>query len=292
MPQHTFVLSDETVNSHGFWVKTEGIDLTEFEKNPVMLYAHDNWSMPIGRWENIRKENGQLLADAVFDENDEQGKKIAQKIKDGFIKACSIGLTVKELSEEELKQGQTRATVTKCSIFETSIVNIGSNSNALKLHFNGGVTLSGEIDPVILSQQIPTLNTDIKMKKVIAHLGLNENATEEEILSAIEAKEQQPETVEVEAILAYGEEKGIVTENNKESYKALAEKDPKAVLGLFQKSDTPSVFDINAHLEHGNEGCEESRDNWTLSQWKEKDYPGLLKLKETDNKKYNQLFKS
>ncbi len=33
----TFVLSDESRNSYGFVVLTDGIDTTAFERNPVML---------------------------------------------------------------------------------------------------------------------------------------------------------------------------------------------------------------------------------------------------------------
>lgn len=36
----TFVLSDESVNSYGFRVLTDGIALDNFKKNPVMLWNH------------------------------------------------------------------------------------------------------------------------------------------------------------------------------------------------------------------------------------------------------------
>ena len=72
----TFVLSDETVNSYGFVVLTEGIDTTAFERNPVMLYMHNRDGNVIGRWDNIRKEGKRLLADAVFDESTELGAQV------------------------------------------------------------------------------------------------------------------------------------------------------------------------------------------------------------------------
>lgn len=54
---HTFVVSDESPNSYGFVVLTEGIDTAQFERNPVMLYMHER-SRVVGRWENIRKRGG------------------------------------------------------------------------------------------------------------------------------------------------------------------------------------------------------------------------------------------
>ena len=61
------VLCDsETINSYGFKTDVKGINLSRFEKNPVMLYQH-NPHMVIGRWEDIKIEGGQLSATPVFD---------------------------------------------------------------------------------------------------------------------------------------------------------------------------------------------------------------------------------
>ena len=60
----TFVVSDESVNSYGYTILTAGIDLSRFEKNPIMLLQHDSKNI-IGKWENVRIEDNKLLADAV-----------------------------------------------------------------------------------------------------------------------------------------------------------------------------------------------------------------------------------
>jgi len=64
------VISDESINSYGFYVKTDGIDLTAFLKNPVMLWNHNrDWhgtadaQLPIGYWKDLRVENGVLTVD-------------------------------------------------------------------------------------------------------------------------------------------------------------------------------------------------------------------------------------
>lgn len=88
MKKHTFLVSDESLNSHGFKVLTAGINTTNFEKNPVMLYMHDRSHSVIGRWENLRKEGNKLYADAIFDEEDPEAVKIAGKVERGFIKAA------------------------------------------------------------------------------------------------------------------------------------------------------------------------------------------------------------
>lgn len=84
MKKHTFVVSDESVNSYGFAVLTAGIDTSRFEKNPVMYYMHDREKGVVGRWENIRKDGKRLLADAVFDDSTELSKQVRGQVEKGF----------------------------------------------------------------------------------------------------------------------------------------------------------------------------------------------------------------
>lgn len=136
MKQPTFVLHDETVNTYGFRMLTSGANLEEFRKNPVILLNHKDWELPIGRWENIRIEGTQILADALFDEKDDVAVKIAGKVEGGFLRMVSMGAwPPEEVSDaEELKlPGQTLPTVTRWTAREASIVTIGANHNALVL---------------------------------------------------------------------------------------------------------------------------------------------------------------
>ena len=130
----TFVLNDESVNSCGFVVLTEGIDTSVFERNPVMLYMHNRDGNVIGRWENIRKEDNKLLADAVFDDSTELGAQVKKQVEGGFLRAVSIG--IEAITKENLNGVET---VVKCRLIEVSVVDIPSNSNAVKLmHRSGG----------------------------------------------------------------------------------------------------------------------------------------------------------
>ena len=89
MGKLTFVLHDESVNTYGFRMLTSGANLEEFKKNPVMLLNHDDYSLPIGRWENIRVEGGKILADAVFDEGDARAAEVKRKVE-------NVTVTVKD----------------------------------------------------------------------------------------------------------------------------------------------------------------------------------------------------
>ena len=102
MANKTFVLHDETVNTYGFRMLTDGANLAEFRKNPVMLLDHMDWKLPIGRWENIRKEGGKILADAVFDMRDPNAAEVARKVDENFIRMASIGAWPPEEKTDDL----------------------------------------------------------------------------------------------------------------------------------------------------------------------------------------------
>lgn len=133
--RHTFVLTDESVNSYGYRVLAGGLDRAQFLKNPVMLYSHEYGLLPIGNWEDVREADGHLLADAKFDEGDAFAMEIARKVEAGVIRCCSIGFNVLEVDDSEgLKlPGQTGPTVTKAELLECSICTFGANRNAMRL---------------------------------------------------------------------------------------------------------------------------------------------------------------
>ena len=78
MPK-SIVLHDSSVNTQGFRMLTTGCNLTEFKRNPIGLLNHADWDMPIIRWENIRIEGDQILADPVFDEGDPKALEVKRK---------------------------------------------------------------------------------------------------------------------------------------------------------------------------------------------------------------------
>jgi len=137
-----FILLDNSVLTYGVRVLVEGADISQFEKNPVMLYRHNDFDLPVGRWENIRKEGGQLLADAVFDyeDDDKDVQRLIGKVTRGFVKMASAGLVELQASDDSILQiaGQEGPTIVKCRLREASIVTIGANHNAFRLFDQDG----------------------------------------------------------------------------------------------------------------------------------------------------------
>ena len=192
MPRR-LVISDESINSYGFWVRTAGIDLTQFNRNPILLWMHNRPYMgredeilPIGKVVDLKLENGILSGMPVFDQNDDFAKKIESKWESGILNMGSAGLRVIEESEDPkwIKPDQRRMTVLKSKLREVSIVDIGSNDNALgvALYDEDGtlLTLSAYNEdkcPVKLLSNKKNTN----MKLIALALGLADTATEVEI---------------------------------------------------------------------------------------------------------------
>lgn len=224
------IISDESVNCYGTWIKTDGVDISQYERNPVLLWMHWRGCL-IGNIKDVRKEGDKITGEPYFDEAREESKLAKKQWETGTLRMCSGSFDVQEVSEavENTKKGQYRATVTKSKLVEVSMVDIGGNDNALPLKLNyNGIELNLAVSEE--STTLPLLNNNKKEKKekkmdanytsaVAIKLGLKETATESDILSKIElllgyqtANEQlraEKEEMALSAITA--EVKGAVT---------------------------------------------------------------------------------
>lgn len=186
-----FILLDGTITTYGFRVLPDGVDLSQFERNPIMFYYHEDYKLPIGTWTNIRKENGMLLADAVLDyaDDDKEVQRIIGKIERGIIKMASVGLRKAEWSNDAAYKldGQELPTAIKSIMREASIVPIGGNNNALRLYDNDDseIDLSDEIK---LSDFIKPYKQKITMnEELLKELNLSDKADDKAVVAAIVA---------------------------------------------------------------------------------------------------------
>ncbi|MBR4962950.1 MAG: HK97 family phage prohead protease, partial [Muribaculaceae bacterium] len=195
------VISTSAVNSYGFRVLTEGIDTTQFERNPILLWMHNrpmrgtkDEVLPLGRVENLRKEGDKLIGSLVFDSADEFAKQIESKWQNGIIKMVSAGLEVISTDEspELMLPGQTGTTITKSKLKEVSVVDIGANDDALALYHRGEMLLLSDGN----HKNIDFLTIkNTKMKKIAIQLGLAEGATESEILAKVAGIQNENKTL-------------------------------------------------------------------------------------------------
>lgn len=188
------VISDESVNCYGTWVKTEGTDISQYERNPVLLWMH--WrGIIIGCIKDIRKEGDKITGEPYFDEVRDESKLAKQQWEKGTLKMASAHFEVLETSDaaELIKPGQYRATAVRSKLIEVSMVDIGGNDNALPLM----LSFKGEELKLSAGEEndsLPLLNNNKNQKKeekmdykaIALKLGLLETAGENEILSSID----------------------------------------------------------------------------------------------------------
>lgn len=172
------ILSNETKNSYGLIVKTDGIDLTRFKKNPVMLFNHWSYNI-IGKWENIKVKGGELIAEPVFSETAKKEKKLYDE---GVLKGASIGIGFKE---KDLKG----KTITKSVLYEASLVSVPANENCLKFYNTDTDTeyTQKELNLMINKKNFNMINFDYIKGK----LGLSKEADEAEIVNATEGLKKE-----------------------------------------------------------------------------------------------------
>lgn len=181
MPKPIVITDDSVVNSYGFRVMSDGGDLAQFLRNPILLWDHTrrygennkNIILPIGTMKDLHRQGSQIIGTPVFDNDDEFAKQVANKYEKDILNMSSIGFEAIEWSEDPalMLQGQTGPTITKWALKEVSITDIGANPNSCKLSHKGRViTLGEKTDPDELTNFFNSNKPENQMKKVIAVL--------------------------------------------------------------------------------------------------------------------------
>jgi hypothetical protein len=201
MPKPIVITDESVVNSYGFRVMSGGADVSLYLKNPIMLYDHSRRNsdkkdviLPIGKMTNLVQDGGRWIATPDFDMDDIFAVQIASKYEKDIFNMASIGFEAIEWSTdpELMLPGQTGPTVTKWTLKEISITDIGSNPNACKLSYKGKtIELSEGMDRSELDNFFNSNKPIQSMKKVITALNgsklvsLSEASTEELVAEAV-----------------------------------------------------------------------------------------------------------
>lgn len=261
---HPFQLLDGSVTTYGFRVLVDGVDTSQFERNPIMFYRHNDYELPIGTWSNIRKENGKLLADANFDydDPDQEVQRIIGKVERGILKMGSVGLVDNEWSDDSIYQieGQTLPTLVKSRLREASIVPIGGNHNSMKLYDNVGtvVDLSDEIK---LSDFIKPNKQKSKMNKnLLTALKLSDDATPEQIETAVNLLLSDNKTLKEANATLLTDKETLQTEKDNLQAKVDA-------IALKDKEEKQALFDTELQAAFKDGRLDNDKDGKTKKDW-------------------------
>lgn len=120
------IISTSDIDRQGEIVNQGGADLKNYLANPVVLWGHDYYSLPIGICDSIELSDGKLIARGKFAPAD--ANPFAQQVRRLYdlkiVRATSIGFIPREFEGKE---------ITKWEMLEFSFVPVPANPHALSL---------------------------------------------------------------------------------------------------------------------------------------------------------------
>lgn len=131
-------VSTPDIDRDGEVILSEGIDTKEYQKNSILLWAHDYHIPPIGRAMWARADKSGLVCKFQFAKT-QFADEIYQLYRDGYMRAFSIGFIPLEFDPAT-------KTHKRISLLEVSAVPVPANQNALVLEaYQKGIIKSASL---------------------------------------------------------------------------------------------------------------------------------------------------
>jgi HK97 family phage prohead protease len=108
-------------------------DFKDYLINPVVLWAHDQWTAPIAKCVSIAETDDGVVAVSAFDAESEEAMKIFDLYQRGFLSSFSVGFLPKAWELEPLSDGSQQKGVvyTQAQLLEYSCVPVPANPGAI-----------------------------------------------------------------------------------------------------------------------------------------------------------------
>lgn len=130
-----FTVSSESIDRDDDVIYQSGWDLSDYRKNPVVLWAHDSSQPPVGRSTSIYVDEveNKLKSVAAFPGKDLYafGNMIGRMYKNGFLRGASVGFMPTEFEMDVERDGQMPMNFRKQKLLEWSAVPVPSNPEGL-----------------------------------------------------------------------------------------------------------------------------------------------------------------
>jgi HK97 family phage prohead protease len=125
-----FVVTTDTPDRERDVIVPAGIDLTNFLRNPVIPFAHDYRSLPVGRAVEVaRSEHGiEMVIEFATADLNPMAEYVYRMVKAGFLRGASVGFRPLEWTFNEDRKGYDYI---RCELLEVSVVPVPANAEAL-----------------------------------------------------------------------------------------------------------------------------------------------------------------
>lgn len=197
--------STGSIDRHGESVNPMGWILTNYLKNPVIQWAHDYSTLPVGKAERVYIEDNALKFDIKFADT-AFAKEVFSLFTDGILNAFSVGFIPKKWGVS----GQDVYDIMEQELLELSVVPVPANPEALALiksmEAKYEIKEVTEETPVVEEEIVEVTPTDEVPEEVVID---EEEVTEvpDEIVPPVEETPIEPveEEKPVEEVLPEGE---------------------------------------------------------------------------------------
>lgn len=153
---YEFTASTSNQDRDGEVIEASGWDLKNFKKNPVVMYAHDYRSLPVGKAPRVWvSSDGKLKNTVEFPpEGTYEFADIVERLVDtGYLKTESVGFIPKKWEDGEGEKAPKR-TYTKQELLEISIVPVPSNPDALRNAIEDGIITTKEFEAITKPEEV------------------------------------------------------------------------------------------------------------------------------------------
>lgn len=265
------VISTKDVDRQGESINPEGWDLTFYKMNPVVLWAHDYLSLPIGITEEIEVKDGKLIAKGKF--APEHANPFAQQVRRlydlGIVRATSVGFIAKETEGNE---------ISKAELLEFSFVPVPANPFALSLMRTNNLNPKEYITKgILIKQEEPQTPKP------------EEPETQEEAKEPSEIVEENVDTLELKLKSAIAEDIQNFEENlnqslieeieNEEEKKKQQEEITQTLEPIIEKIEQEAEKIIETAIENVKEPLSETVEE-TVNEAEKQEEPKTEEIKE------------
>lgn len=196
-----FTISAEVEDSYRDIVVQSGIDLeSRFNKNPVALFGHRSWDMPIGSWTDIKtvrsspkRTEGKLMFSP--EGTDEMADRVASNVAAGTLRAASIGFMPKAAEKILDEEGNWTYgyKFNEVELYEVSVVSIPAVRQAIVR--GASPTAEDIVSPEVIEEFLEHLKANPGLVKMI------NRSLYEDVYREITGKKHSVDTLTIKADL-------------------------------------------------------------------------------------------
>jgi HK97 family phage prohead protease len=146
---------------HGDILEPYGADTTAFQRNPVVLWAHQYDELPIGRVARIWFDDGGVAAEVVFDSRP-AAQEVLRLYREGFLSGWSVGFLPKKWQVIEDANGKFDGYhITEWELIELSAVPVPANPEALTRELQSGSIRTPSLAKALTELLMPSDASDM-----------------------------------------------------------------------------------------------------------------------------------